>query len=57
MPTEQKPNVYNDFDVQVKVLQLFTYDQYKSEMRIIDDSNEIWHCHVYNNKYRNLKEG
>ncbi len=26
-------------------------------MRMIDDANEIWHCHVYNNKYRNLKEG
>ena len=57
MPTEEKPNFFTDFDVQAKIVQLFTYDSYKSEMRIIDDSNELWHCHVYNNKYKSLREG
>jgi len=26
-------------------------------MRVIDDSNELWHCQVYNAKYRFLREG
>ena len=39
------------------MVQLFTSDQYKSEMRVIDDSNEIWHCQVYNQKYKQLREG
>lgn len=35
---------YYDFDLQVKVVQLFKLDDYSSELRVIDASNEIWHC-------------
>ena len=38
MPSAEKPNNFTDFDLQVKVIQLFITDQYKSEMRVIDDS-------------------
>lgn len=38
MPSAEHPTQYNDFDLQVKVLQLFIIDQFKSEMRVIDDS-------------------
>jgi hypothetical protein len=41
----------------VKVVQLFKIDDYSSEMRVIDDSNEIWFCQVLNMKYRWLREG
>ena len=30
---------YYDFDLQVKILQLFKIDDYSSEIRVIDDSN------------------
>jgi hypothetical protein len=46
-----------DFDLQVKILQLFKVDEYQSEMRVIDDSGEIWHSSVFNVKYRTIKEG
>lgn len=46
-----------DFDVQVKILQLFKVDEYMSEIRVIDDSGEIWHSSVYNIKYRSIKQG
>lgn len=26
-------------------------------MRVIDDSQEIWHCQIFNNKYPGLQEG
>ena len=48
---------YYDFDLQVKVVQLFKLDDYSSELRVIDGSNEIWHCQVLNMKYRFLREG
>lgn len=35
---------YYDFDLQVKITQLFKLDEYSSEMRVIDESNEIWFC-------------
>ena len=57
MPAPETPHKFADFDIQVKVIQLFMIDQYKSEMRVIDDSNELWHCQIYNNKYRWLREG
>lgn len=56
-PSADRPNQYNDFDIQVKILQLFKVDEYKSEMRVIDDSNEIWHTQIYNVKYPLLREG
>ena len=39
-----------DFDLQVKILQIFKIDEYESEIRVIDDSNEIWHTRAFNNK-------
>jgi hypothetical protein len=48
---------YYDFDLQVKVLQVFKLDDYSSDVRVIDDSNELWHCQVLNLKYRFLREG
>ncbi len=48
---------YYDFDLQVKVVQLFKIDDYSSEVRVIDASNELWHCQVLNLKYRFLREG
>lgn len=26
-------------------------------MRVIDDSNELWHCQIYNVKYKGVREG
>ena len=46
-----------DFDLQVKIIQHFKVDDYQSEIRVIDDSGEIWHSSVYNLKYRSIKEG
>ncbi len=46
-----------DFDLQVKILQLFKVDEYQSEMRVIDESGEIWHSSVFNVKYRTIKQG
>jgi len=34
---------FYDFDLQVKVIQKFKIDDYVSEIRVIDDSGEIWH--------------
>lgn len=39
------------------MLQLFKVDEFKSELRVIDDSNEIWHTQIYNVKYPLLREG
>ena len=47
----------NDFDIQVKIVQLMPIDQYKSEIRVIDDSNEIWHAQIYNRKFPMIREG
>lgn len=35
---------FYDFDLQVKVAQLFKIDDYSSEMRVIDESGEVWFC-------------
>ena len=48
---------YYDFDLQVKIVQLFKLDDYSSELRVIDDSYQIWFCQVLNMKYRWLREG
>ena len=48
---------YYDLDLQVKILQIFKLDDYSSELRVIDDSNQIWFCQILNNKYRSLREG
>lgn len=35
---------FYDFDLQVKILQLFKIDDYSSEIRVTDDSGQIWFC-------------
>lgn len=48
---------YYDFDLQVKIVQLFKLDEYSSELRVMDESKEIWFAQVFNLKYRWLREG
>ena len=53
----QKDDKQFDFDLQVRVLQTVKLDNYTCEMRVIDDSHEIWHAQYQAYKYRFLKEG
>jgi hypothetical protein len=39
----QQDERHFDFDLQVKVLQMLRLDDYTSECRVMDPSNEIWH--------------
>ncbi|TNV79559.1 hypothetical protein FGO68_gene16809 [Halteria grandinella] len=48
---------YYDVDLQVKVVQVFKLDDYSSEIRVVDASNQVWFCQVLNLKYKYLKEG
>ena len=48
---------YYDIDLQVKVVQMFKLDDYSSEVRVVDDANQIWFCQVLNMKFRWLREG
>jgi len=34
---------------------MFKLDAYQSEIRIIDDSGEIWHADTFNAKYKHLQ--
>lgn len=38
-------------------MQVFKLDDYSSDLRVIDGSNELWHCQILNLKYRFLREG
>lgn len=40
---EKPDGKFYDFDLQVKVMQKFKIDDYVSEIRVIDDSGDIWH--------------
>ena len=40
----QKDDKQFDFDLQVRVLETVKLDNYTCEMRVIDDSHEIWHA-------------
>ena len=53
----QKDDQHFDFDLQVKILQMFKLDDYSSECRVIDQSDEIWHMQILNQKYKDIKEG
>jgi hypothetical protein len=53
----QSDEKHFDFDLSVKILQMFKVDAYTSEIQVIDSSNEIWHAQLLNNKYKQLKEG
>lgn len=48
---------YYDFDLHVRVAQVFKLDDYSSEARVIDDSNEVWFFQYLHMKYRYLREG
>lgn len=52
--SQQADGRYKDFDLHVKIIQIFKLDAYTSELRITDESNEIWFAQVLNNKFRNL---
>ena len=54
---ENKIERFNDFDLQCKIIQLFQIDDFVIELRLIDDSDEIWHCHAQKSKNYWLKEG
>lgn len=54
---KEKKQLFHDFDLQCKVIQYFEVDNFVHEMRVIDDSGEIWNCQVHSNKFRFLKEG
>ena len=36
---------------------MYKLDEYTSEMRVIDDSCQIWHTQILNQKFKNLREG
>lgn len=55
--SKKENGYYDDFDLQVRICQLFKIDDYSSELRVIDESNEVWFCQVLNMKYRWLREG
>ena len=55
--SKKENGYYDDFDLQVKITQLFKIDDYSSELRVIDEGNEIWFCQVLNMKFRWLREG
>ena len=46
-----------NFDLEVKVLEIFNLDEFQSELRVIDQSGEIWHSQIHNRKFKNLKAG
>ena len=48
---------FPNFDLQVKIIQLFKIDEYSTQIRVIDSSNEIWFCQILNMQYQWLKEG
>lgn len=48
---------YFEFDLQVKVVQIFKVDEYSSEARVLDSSNEIWFFQFLNMKYKWLRQG
>lgn len=53
----QPDGKFYDFDLQVKIVQLFKIDDFQSEIRVLDESGEIWHSQIFNVKYRWIKEG
>ncbi len=48
---------YFDFDLVVKIIQIFRVDKYTTEIRVVDDSGEMWFGQVFTAKYRKLREG
>lgn len=53
----QKDDKHFDFDLQVKILQIFKLDDYTSEIRVIDQTNEVWHAQILTQKFKWLREG
>lgn len=53
----QKDDKHFDFDLQVKILQIFKLDDYTSEIRVIDATNEVWHAQILTQKFKGLREG
>lgn len=36
---------------------MFQLDQYTLEIRVIDESSQIWHAQILKNKFKHLREG
>lgn len=53
----EKGKMSYDVDLIVRVLQIFKLNDQKNELRVIDDSNEVWFTEVYISRFRWLKEG
>lgn len=53
----QRDDKHFDFDLQVKILQIFKLDDYTSEIRVIDATNEVWHAQILTQKFKWLREG
>ena len=41
----------------MKIVSLFKLDDYSSELKIIDESGEVWYCQILNMKFRWVREG
>jgi len=46
-----------DFDLQVKVVQVFQIDSYTSEARFIDNSGQVWHLCFMHFWFKWLRQG
>ncbi len=46
-----------DFDLICKIIQILRIDEYSTELRLLDDSGEVWFCQGSFNKFRCLWEG
>lgn len=48
----------HEVDLIVKVVQIIRgQDHQMSEVRVLDESNEIWYTEIFNRKFKWLREG
>ena len=48
---------FYDIDLVCKVVQMCKVDEYCSELRLLDSSNEVWFCQGYTSRFRYVWEG
>ncbi len=48
---------FYDFDLLCKIIQIMRIDEYSAELRLLDDSNEVWFCQHPYSHMRGLFEG
>jgi hypothetical protein len=46
-----------DFDLLVKIVQIFHLDENFSDVRFLDESNQIWFARISNSKFIWIREG